>query len=230
MQSLGTNHAPMTSHWSKKTDLEVARGFLVKEPGASDELGVRLAAIFPALKHFNRIMPLPISESELDDTCSKIYVRIIERLEDYNGRSSLIAWALGYAKNYSHHFYRRAASKAALHRRLQEEKPRIALDPTPAEAHPVVKDMLVQLSDRDRRLLIMRVLQAEQWSAIGQALALSESGAKSRYLRLVKRLREELGSTLNPDFLRRELGITHPEVPSESDDDPDPNNARSTGS
>jgi RNA polymerase sigma factor (sigma-70 family) len=52
-----------------------------------------------------------------------------------------------------------------------------------------LRDALLKLGDRERRVLILRVYLDLPWTEVAAASGLTEAGARTRYYRAINRLR-----------------------------------------
>lgn len=142
------------------------------------------------------------SDDEADDLLQDCWVQILQDLDSYGQRGSFAAWAVSVSKrccNRRVHVEERvrAAEVAVGHPGEMPE----TLDETQWTAEQsnrisweqVVHDALGQLPDRERDVIVLRLLEGRDTAETAIALGISESGVRLILLRAMTRLRRMKG-------------------------------------
>jgi RNA polymerase sigma-70 factor (ECF subfamily) len=137
---------------------------------------------------------LGVAESSADDVVQDVFMVVHRRLPDYDGRASLRAWIFGIllrvVRDHRRSFRRKAARWLPIER--EDAHAPASEEPTPAELAEraehaqLLAALLDRLSDEQRSVLILAVL--EQWTLreIGESLGVNPNTVHTR-LRAAKR-------------------------------------------
>ena len=142
------------------------------------------------------------SDDEADDMLQDCWVQILEELDSYGQRGPFAAWAMAVSKNF-------CKTRARAEKRVSVSE--ITLGhmgqmpgnpdelPWPAEQgrqqlwKQVVHDALARLPDRERDVIVLRLLKGRDTAETALTLGVSESGVRSILLRAMSRLRRMKG-------------------------------------
>jgi RNA polymerase sigma-70 factor (ECF subfamily) len=114
--------------------------------------------LFPFVWRLARRLGVP--EASLDDVCQEVFVVVHNRLRHFEGRSSIKTWVYGIANNVVL-THRRSMRRKDAHRTEIDPESVVDLAPGPldaasgAEAARIAHDLLSQLSDDKRTMLVL---------------------------------------------------------------------------
>lgn len=144
-------------------------------------------------------------DEEADDLLQDCWLQILERLDRYERHDSFVRWAMKVSRNCCRTRLRegRQASLAEVTvghvGQLPEDAPSLAEGPWPEEVprtlywKHIVHEALGQLSDRERDVIVLRLLEGRDTAETALAVGVSESGVRSILLRAMTRLRRMKG-------------------------------------
>lgn len=173
---------------------------LVRRARSGDEiafraLGERLRAVPRMLASANRRLVHPLAAQELTDLAQDTIVIIWEKLETFEGRSTLEGWAARFCRL---EIMNRARAVARRHRRQGislEAVHEPALEPhspaMPIESHEL-DEALSQLPEPARAVIVLKHLDGLMFKDIALRLGIPENTAKTRYYRGLTQLRRLL--------------------------------------
>ena len=149
-------------------------------------------------------------DDQADDLLQDCWVRILERLDTYASRGSFASWAIALSRNMCKTMVRarrrsgiaevaigsigaRAWLSAA-----SDEEPTLEEDPRLEFWKRVVYDALGRLSDRERDVIVLRLLEGKDTTETASILEVSEEAVRAILVRGMTRLRrmEELRALL----------------------------------
>lgn len=139
---------------------------------------------------------------DAEDVVAEVWVRALERFQDYDPAQPFRGWIHGFAFRVVKEAQRR------LVRRLSElgcpgEESRLDLDALPDDATTLSRqvarnetlrafiDWARDLDEYDREVLILRGLQGRPHAEVGRALNKTETAVRERWRRLRSRVKEE---------------------------------------
>lgn len=141
---------------------------------------------------------------DASDLTQETYVKALQRLEQFDGRSAIASWLYRIALNEALQFRRRRSVGAAKLQALALSRPSRA--PLPAtDLRLDMDDALAELSADDRALLLLRHQEGLDYRSIAEVLECAEGTVASRLNRARHRLRENL---------RKSYGVVEGEVSS----------------
>ncbi len=163
---------------------------------------------------YNTILKITQNSDDAAELLSDSFVKIIESIGDFESRSSFYTWAFSIAVNLTISHCRRkqkvrfssideqseddSEGKAALKEVLLDKS---VQDPAAlsqnAELGRIVMQMLGQLSEEHRAVLVLRDIEGMDYAELAATLGISEGTVKSRLNRARNNLRELLESFVN---------------------------------
>jgi RNA polymerase sigma-70 factor (ECF subfamily) len=165
--------------------LMVRRG----DPDGASELFRRYAA--PVLRYADRMLG---NRAEAEEVAQEVFLKLISRVDQYDGRASVASWLFAIAANASRDRLRRTGRRATVPLDAMAEAP--AADP-PADAallarerRDVVRRALAELSDDQREALILARYHGLAYAEIAKALSISEGAVKTRIFRAMEKLKD----------------------------------------
>ena len=142
------------------------------------------------------------SDDEADDMLQDCWVQILEDLDGYGQRGSFAGWAMAVSKSY-------CKTRVRVEKRTTATEIRLGhMGETPGTFdemqwkeeqskrrywEQVVHDALGRLPDRERDVIVLRLLEGRDTEETALALGVSESGVRSILLRAMARLRRMKG-------------------------------------
>ncbi len=137
---------------------------------------------------FRLLLRMTGNPEDASDLTQNTYVKGLQRLDQFDGRSAIASWFYRIAINEALQFRRQSGTGRL---KLQE------LAPTrPSQAHPPATDVrldieeaLVGLSPDDRALLLLRYQEGLDYRGIAEVLECAEGTVASRLNRARERLR-----------------------------------------
>ncbi len=122
------------------------------------------------------------------DVCQEAFVRLHGQLDQVRGDPGpwlrTVAWRLAFD-------LRRRRDREA--RALARVPERDAAGPAAFESDDAIHGALADLSDRQREVLLLRVVDGATFPAVARTLSISEGSAKVHLRRALERLRDALG-------------------------------------
>jgi RNA polymerase sigma-70 factor, ECF subfamily len=135
------------------------------------------------------------SAEDASDVAQTVFLRIAERLDEYDGRYKFFSWIYRIAVNESLNLLRRRGREEPLDEESDYPGP---ADDDPehrardAQLSARIRSALMRLSINDRTVLTLRHFSECNYQEIAQILDLDEKTVKSRLYEARKRLREML--------------------------------------
>jgi len=156
-----------------------------------EETGARLDEIYDA--HFNfvwrSIRRLGVPSAYVDDAVQDVFMVVVRRLDEFEGRSTLKTWLYGIAIRVARN-HRRKAHRLAQHEELPEQLCDDRPDPedraAAREAHALVQRCLADLDDAKREVFVLAELEQATAPEIATALGIKLNTVYSR-LRAARR-------------------------------------------
>ena len=129
---------------------------------------------------------------DANDIAQVVFLRIAERLDDYDPRFKFFSWIYRIAVNESLNLLRRNGREEALDDNVEIAAPD-GFDPerqaSAAEAADRIRSALMKLTPNDRVVITLRHFSECSYEEIGQILDLDEKTVKSRLFEARQRLR-----------------------------------------
>ncbi len=139
---------------------------------------------------------------DASDVTQTVFLRVAERLDEYDARYKFFSWIYRIAVNESLNLLRRNGREEALDDEMdlpgpaRDDPERRAAD---AQLSASVRSALMQISTSDRMVLVLRHFSECSYQEIGQILELDEKTVKSRLYEARQHLRDRL-KDLRPDM------------------------------
>lgn len=137
-----------------------------------------------------------------DDLLQDCWLRILEELDSYGQRGSFGSWAVAVSRNFCREKVKveeRVSASEVLLGHMGEipdefDETQPLMDPSRRRYWAqVVHDALGRLSDRERDVIVLRLLEGRDTAETADTLGISEPGVRSILLRAMNRLRRMKG-------------------------------------
>jgi len=165
--------------------LMVRRG----EPDGASELFRRYGT--PVLRYADRMLG---NRAEAEEVAQEVFLKLITRVDQYDGRASVASWLFAIAANASRDRLRRSARRSAVSLEAVAE---VATDDPLAdealavrERRDLVRKALAALSPDQREALVLARYHGLPYAEVAKALAISEGAVKTRIFRAMEKLRD----------------------------------------
>lgn len=175
-------------------DLALARRARHGDAEAKEALGARLDCVRDQLGVAHARLGRPLGEHDLADVTAEVLAALWSRLDRFDGRRPLEAWARGFCGVELVKF---------LERRRRRQQLEYGLDPDRCGRSESAPDdgqalgaALARLDVRTLQVVQLKALEERTFEEIGAALAISPNTAKSLYYRALARLRSRLEAQL----------------------------------
>lgn len=128
---------------------------------------------------------------EAEDVTQDVFVKGLERLEQYREGTSFRAWLYKMAYHECLNKLKRAQTYDRLLRLFSRSMPAFQSDqPTEGLAYNVeLQEALLQLAPKDRHLILLRIVEENRFEDIAEQLDISYSAVRKRYERAMKKLK-----------------------------------------
>lgn len=184
---------PTTENGSAEGDLRLTHRARRGDREAREALGARLECVREQLGAAHARLGRPLCEHDLADVASEVLSALWSRLDRFDGRRPLEAWARGFC----------GVELLKFLERRRRRKIEYGLDPdlcgrrdvTPDDA-PSLRAALARLDPRTLEVVQLKVLEERTFEEIGTSLGISPNTAKSLYYRALARLRMRLESRM----------------------------------
>jgi RNA polymerase sigma factor (sigma-70 family) len=161
------------------------------DPGAAEAIFQRHGT---AILHFaTRMLG---NESEAEEICQDVFLKMIGRAEQYDGRAPLVSWLLSIAANACRDQLRRRKRVSAVPLTLVQELP--SGDPSAVnvllaeERRTMVQEALAALSEEQREALVLARYHGLPYAQVASTLGITEGAVKTRIFRAVETLKARL--------------------------------------
>lgn len=172
-------------------DLELIRRALARQQGAIEELGSRLSCVPRLVGAACRRMGTRLSQEEQADLVQDVVLLLWQKLETFEGRSTLEGWAWTFAHFQTRNHVRGAARhrrEAQLDLEQQPEPPMPAPEPNILDRE-TLEGVLTSLPDEMAQAIRLKHFEGLKFRQIAEQLQMSENTAKTRYYRGLARAR-----------------------------------------
>jgi RNA polymerase sigma factor (sigma-70 family) len=136
------------------------------------------------------------NESEAEEICQDVFLKMIGRAEQYDGRAPLVSWLLSIAANACRDQLRRRKRVSAVPLTLVQELP--SGDPSAVnvllaeERRTMVQEALAALSEEQREALVLARYHGLPYAQVASTLGITEGAVKTRIFRAVETLKARL--------------------------------------
>jgi RNA polymerase sigma-70 factor (ECF subfamily) len=188
---LDTNPAhPSPEHAS---DFKLARDAIQGNAVARKEFARRIMVVGRILSVRNKHMGNPLSQEELADLAQETILKIWNKLEGFEGRSSIETWAYRYCFLELMNAMRRRSRQSE--KQVEFDSPAIQAAsssiPRPAGG---IDAYLKHLSTRESQVVRLRHVESMSLVEAAEQLSISVSSTKTHYYRALDKLRAHLAS------------------------------------
>ena len=140
---------------------------------------------------------------DAEDVCQDAFLKALERLDDCREPDKFASWLLRIVRNRAHNFraYRRVRDTESLELARAAGREDSARDAERADLRKRLEDALGQLSEIQRRAVLLHDLEGLKHREIAAHLAISEGMSRQHLFNARRTLREILGvKTLREQF------------------------------
>lgn len=181
-------------------DLALVRRALTRDRQAIDELGSRLVSIPKMVASANRKLSHPLPPHEVADVAQDTVLLIWQKLETFEGRSTLEGWAWRFGFLELRNRIRRVARQRA---RDGSSLSALEIDPAAREDDAMdawiepkrLEDALDRLPAEMSSVVRLKHQSGLMFKEIAAQLGIPENTAKTRYYRGLTRMRASLTGT-----------------------------------
>lgn len=145
----------------------------------------------PVFRYADRLLQ---SRPEAEEVVQEVFLKVISRVDQYDGRASVASWLFAIAANACRDRLRRAGRRAAVP--LEAVTEAAAPDPPAdwllleSERCRLVRQALASLTDGQREALILARYHGIPYAEIARSLEISEGAVKTRIFRAMEKLKE----------------------------------------
>lgn len=189
---MNTNVGPTAG--SAHGDLQLARLARRGDRHAMEALAARLGCVRDHLGAAHARLGRPLGEHDLADVLGDVHASLWSRLERFDGRRPLEAWASGFCGIQLVKHLERRRRRRQLEYGLDPDRHDPRQDPkaTSEEDGRALREALARLDPRTFDVVQLKVIEERTFEEIGAALCMSPNTAKSLYYRALARLRRRL--------------------------------------
>lgn len=176
-------------------DLRLAQAYVARDPAAAEELALRLACVPKLLSKAHGHLGRPLGAADLDELSQDVVVKILEKLETFEGRATLETWAYRICHLELMNRMRRQHRRGERSQTDSEDLPDPSYEPESklGEDYAAIQHALEDLGPPAEDIIRMKHFQDQTFGAIAAALGISANTAKTRYYRGMRWLEERLG-------------------------------------
>ncbi len=142
---------------------------------------------------FRALRRLGVAEADIDDVCQEVFVVVMRRLADFEGRSQVRTWIYGICARTASDYRKRAPRR----REVLTDTPPERVEPkgpheyaTESEARDLLDRILAQLDDDKRAVFVLYEIEELPMAEVAQALECPLQTAYSRLHAARKRVQE----------------------------------------
>ena len=142
---------------------------------------------------YNRLRAL-ISQEDVDDLTQDVFLAVVRSLTSFERGSTFATWLYAITNHKVSDYYRHRRKRAEVKlSSYRQEAHLVASDPSAsAEDRALVRQVLRQLPERYRQLLLLRFAEDLSFKEIAQVMDLSLEATKSLYRRAITAAQEEI--------------------------------------
>jgi RNA polymerase sigma-70 factor (ECF subfamily) len=155
--------------------------------GDRESLDILVKAYLP--KVYNRVLSL-VPESDAEDVTQEIFLSLVDSIDSFRGRSAFSTWFHRITMNKVADYHRKSSRRKE---QLKENDVPRAIDPWKGtDDELIVKEVLVELPDKYREVLLLKFSEGLSFGEIAEQLNLTYEATRSRYRRAIVMVRERL--------------------------------------
>jgi len=173
-------------------DLQLVRDVLGGSEGARELLGRRLAFIPALVRRIHGRMATRLDRDELNEVAQNVALGMWKKLEEFDGRRSLEAWAYGFCTREIMKFGERRGRRSRVGLGLDTESVEAPVGEQEATEFARVHMALDRLASPSREIVGLKLLDGLTFQEIAVNLGMSTNTAKTRYYRALVQLRDAL--------------------------------------
>jgi len=142
---------------------------------------------------YNRLRALTPQE-DVDDLTQEVFLAVVRSLDRFARSSTFATWLYAITNHKVSDYYRHRGKRAGVERSFDNQEARLVVsDPSAsAEDRALVRQVLRQLPERYRQVLLLRFAEDLSFKEIAQVMDLSLEATKSLYRRAVTAAQEEI--------------------------------------
>ncbi|HUM03794.1 MAG TPA: RNA polymerase sigma factor [Thermoanaerobaculia bacterium] len=177
--------APLDADEDRSLLQMVRRG----EPEGATELFRKYSA--PLLRYADRLLG---SRAEAEEVAQEVFLKLIARVDQYDGRAPVASWLFAIAANACRDRLRKSGRRTSVS--LEAVAETAAQDPPAdralleSERRRLVRRALLRLSEDQREALILARYHDLPYAEIARTLAISEGAVKTRIFRAMEKLKD----------------------------------------
>ena len=145
----------------------------------------------PVFRYADRLLG---SRAEAEEVAQEVFLKVITRVDQYDGRAPVSSWLFAIAANACRDRLRRAGRRAVVP--LDAVAEAASSDPpadrllVESERRRLVRRALARLSDDQREALILARYHGLPYAEIARTLEISEGAVKTRIFRAMEKLKD----------------------------------------
>jgi RNA polymerase sigma-70 factor (ECF subfamily) len=142
---------------------------------------------------YNRLRAL-IPQEDVDDLTQDVFLAVVRSLTSFERSSTFVTWLYSITNHKISDYYRHRKKREGVERSFASQEVRLVVsDPSAsAEDRALVRQVLRQLPERYRQVLLLRFAEDLSFKEIAQVMDLSLEATKSLYRRAVTAAQEEI--------------------------------------
>jgi RNA polymerase sigma-70 factor (ECF subfamily) len=179
----------MEAHLDADEDLSLLQMVRRGEPEGATELFRKYSA--PLLRYADRLLG---SRAEAEEVAQEVFLKLIARVDQYDGRAPVASWLFAIAANACRDRLRKSGRRTAVS--LEAVAETAASDPPAdralleSERRRLVRKALLRLSEDQREALVLARYHDLPYAEIARTLAISEGAVKTRIFRAMEKLKD----------------------------------------
>ncbi|MBI9043620.1 MAG: RNA polymerase sigma factor [Anaerolineaceae bacterium] len=158
--------------------------------GDQEALGLLYDRYFP--KVYSRVCSL-LPYTDAEDVTQEIFLSMVRSIQTFRGDSSFSTWLYNIVKRRVADYYRkhnRLMSDIPMEPEIENQLP--AVKNIPEDEEILIKQVLAQLGEQDREIILLRLVDGLPFAEIAKHLQIELGAAKLRFYRAVKKCKEQL--------------------------------------
>ena len=186
---MASARAAVEGHLDADEDRSLLQMVRRGEPEGATELFRKYSA--PLLRYADRLLG---SRAEAEEVAQEVFLKLIARVDQYDGRAPVASWLFAIAANACRDRLRKAGRRTSVP--LEAVAEAAGEEPSPdrtlleAERRRLVRTALLRLSDDQREALILARYHDLPYAEIARALEISEGAVKTRIFRAMEKLKD----------------------------------------
>ncbi len=155
--------------------------------GDGEALNILIKVHLP--KVYNRVRSL-VPEADAEDVTQDIFLSLVDSIQSFRGKSAFNTWFHRITMNKVADYHRKTSRRKE---QLTEKQPLRTVNPwNAANDELIVKEILVELSEKYREVLLLKFSEGLSFTDMAEKLDLSYEAIRSRYRRAVEAFRDEM--------------------------------------